>query len=207
MTKYRFGRIGFSILVLFVCLLAPAPTHAQKRKEIHERLSLVKYPATLTFRLDGQPLNATEEVLPQLSLRVLKFDADADWLRKLTLHLQNVSGKTITYVAIFLRFPQTANERGAVGLHQIYLGIDPDHKFNRPELHLAPNETMEISVAQEIDQVKKLVETRLPLAEVFEVEVEMHAVLFDDGTMFQAGVMYQRDPNDSTKWIPIAKPQ
>jgi len=193
--------------VLSLCVIAPTLTPAQKRKEIHERLTLVKYPTTLTFKLNGEPLKATEEVLPHLSLRILKFDADADWLRKLTLQLKNVSGKTITYVMINLRFPQTANEQGRVGLQQIYLGVDPDRKFTRPELHLAPNDTIEISLETEIEQIKRLVETRLPLTEISEVEVEMHAVLFDDGTMFQAGVMYQRDPHDAKKWIPIPKPQ
>jgi hypothetical protein len=207
MANYRFRQIGFLIVaVLFVAVVAPVLTKAQNRKEIHERLSLVKYPVTLTFELDGQPLKATEEVRPELSLRVLKFEADADWLRKLTLQLKNASGKTVTYVVIFLRFPQTANEKGRTGVHQIYLGTDPDGKFPRPELRLAPNDTVEISLAKEIDQIKTLVETRLPLAEVFEVEVEMHAALFDDGTMFQAGMMYQRDPNDPRKWNPIPKP-
>lgn len=106
---------------------------------------------------------------------------------------------------IFLRFPQTANERGAVGLHQIFLGIDPQRKFRRSELRLAPNDTIEIPVAKEIDQIKTLVETRLPLTEVYEVEVEMHEVMFDDGMRFQAGVMYQRDSQDPMKWIPAPK--
>jgi len=207
MAKHRFRQIGFSGLVVVFLFIVPALTQAQNRKEIHERLSLVKYPTTLTFQLDGQPLKSTEEVVPYLSLRILRFEANNDWLRQLTLQLQNVSGKTITYVEIHLTFPQTANEKGRIGLHQIYLGIDPDRKFTRPEIRFAPNDTIELPVAKEIDEIKKLVETRLPLTQVFEVEVEVHAVLFDDGTMFQAGVMYQRDPNEPKKWIPIPKPQ
>ena len=194
-----------TVVLLLTCVVTPALTQAQNRKEIHERLSLVTYPTALTFQLDGQPLKATEEVLPQLSLRVLKFQADAGWLNKLAIELKNVSGKSITYAVINLTFPQTANEKGRVGLHQIFLGIDPDRKFTRSELRLAPNDTIEIPLANELAQIKTFVETRLPLTDVYEVEIEMHAVLFDDGKLFEAGVMYQRDPNNYSKWIPIAK--
>ena len=105
-----------------------------------------------------------------------------------------------------LTFPQTAtNEHPRVGLHQIFLGVDPDRTLARPELRLAPNESMEIPLIARHDDIKKLVESRLSIENITEMEIRIHQVLFNDGTLFETGALYRRnpDPNDPRKWIKI----
>jgi hypothetical protein len=35
------------------------------------------------------------------------------------------------------------------------------------------------------------------------MEVEIHSAFFDDGTLFQAGMLYKRDPKDPHHWITL----
>jgi hypothetical protein len=46
------------------------------------------------------------------------------------------------------------------------------------------------------------------MSSVSKVWVEFHAALFDDGTLFEAGQSFKRnpDPNDPSKWVKIDKP-
>ena len=92
-----------------------------------------------------------------------------------------------------------------MGLHQVFLGVDPEHRFVRPEVRLAPNDSIEIPLASRFTDIKNLIEHKVKIEEVTQMEVRIHQVLFDDGTLFETGSMYRRnpDPNDPRKWIKI----
>jgi hypothetical protein len=99
-------------------------------------------------------------------------------------------------------------KNGATALHQVFLGIHPDHKFPRPELRLAPNEVLDIPLAARYDDLKRLVKvvgSGLAIENLSKLEVEFHAALLDDETLFETGVWYRRnpDPNDPQRWIVI----
>jgi len=177
------------------------------KKTIIRRLTVVKYPVELSFKLNGQPLKSNEAVLFDQAIRTNEFDAEADWLRDFTISVKNTSDKTITYIVLNLRFPEVTRNGGAA-LHQVLLGIDPDQKFSRPELRLAPNEVLEIPLAARYDDIGTLVKTvgsGFAIETLSKVEVEFHAALLDDQTLFQAGAWYRRnpDPNDPRRWIAI----
>ncbi|HSE33227.1 MAG TPA: hypothetical protein VLA93_16755 [Pyrinomonadaceae bacterium] len=177
---------------------------AQNQKAIIRRLTLARYPVEISFKLKGQPVNAREVVRREEGIRAQEFEADRDWLKDLTLRLKNTSGKTITYIVVNLAFPEVT-KNGRTALDQIFLGVDPERKFQRPQLRLAPNEIIEISLAERYAGIKSLVETvaNVPPENVSQVLVDFHAAFFDDGTYFQAGTMYKRDPDDPHKWTPI----
>jgi len=97
---------------------------------------------------------------------------------------------------------------GRAALHQIFFGVEPEKKFPRPELRLAPNESLEIPLAARFDDIKILVkmsESGFAIENVSKLEVEFHAALFDDETLFETGETFRRnpDPNDPQKWIRI----
>jgi hypothetical protein len=152
------------------------------KKTIIRRLTILKYPVELSFKLKGQPLKSTETVLPEEAIRTNEFDADADWLKDFAIIEKNISTKTIAYVQVNLLFPEFTRN-GRVAAHQIHLGVDPDRKFLRPELRIAPNESLEIPLAARYDDLKILVKTvgdGLPIETVSRLQVEFHAALFDD---------------------------
>jgi hypothetical protein len=180
----------------------------QNKKTIIRRLTLTKEPVEISFILKDQPVKGIEAVRTEEGIRTEEFEGDPDWLKDLTLKLRNTSGKSITYIEFDLHFPEVIRN-GRTALHQIFLGVDPDRKFPRAELRLAPNETIEIPMAAGYDDIKTLVEKggNLPLENVTKLWVEFHSALFDDGTLFEAGTLFRRNPNpnDPRKWIPIDK--
>src|SRR5215216_6343699 len=194
-------------LCLFVIFVSGwiKPT-TQNKKTIIRRLTLSKEPVDISYKLRGQPVNASEAVRAEEGIRAQEFEGDPDWVKDLTLRLRNTSGKTITYIQLNLHFPEVTRN-GRTALQQIFLGVDPDGKFSRAELRLAPNETIEIPLTERYDNIRTLVETagKVPLGNVTKVWVEFHAALFDDGTLFEAGTSFKRNPdqNDPRKWIKI----
>jgi hypothetical protein len=187
---------------------------------IVRRLTMVKYPLQLTTDYQNKPIDAKWNFPPDSGVRTLVFDADSDWLRNITFKLKNVSDKKITYIAFFLIFPETAkapprsglnlptvkpsSRARSEGMHQIFFGVDPNGKFQRPVLNLAPGETLEVSLAPEYPQINTLVRVLdFPIDQITQIEVEIHASLFDDGSLFEAGMMYQRDPKDPHHWITV----
>ena len=182
---------------------------AQNKKTIIRRLTLSKEPVDISFKLKGQPLNANHAMHADEGVSADEFDGDSDWVKELTLKLRNTSGKTITYIQLNLHFPEVTSN-GRTALQQIFLGVDPDRKFSRPELRLAPNETVEIPLTEKYPNIKTLVESagKVPMGNLSKVWVEFHAALFDDGTLFEAGTLFKRnpDPNDPRKWVKIDNP-
>lgn len=188
------------------------------QKMIVRRLSMVKYPLELSTDYKNKPVDAKWNVFPDVGFRTQVFEADSDWLRNVAFKLKNVSDKRITYIVLFLTFPETANEptraglnlpsvqqsstKGLAGMHQIFVGIDPDQKFQRPALSLSPGEILEVSLAPEYSRILTLVRLLdFPIEQVNKMEVEIHSAFFDDGTMFQAGMIFKRDPKDPHHWI------
>jgi hypothetical protein len=196
------------VIGLLACLSGWTNLVAQNNKRtVIRRLTVVKYPVELSFKLNGQPLKANETVLFDEGIRTNEFDADVNWLKDFTISVKNTSGKTITYIVLNLRFPEVTRNGGAA-LHQVFLGIDPDQKFSRPELRLAPNEVLEIPLAARYDDIRTLVKTvgsGFAIENLSKVDVEFHAALLDDQTLFEAGAWYRRnpDPNDPRRWIVI----
>jgi len=178
-----------------------SPLIQSKKRSILQRLTYFKYPVEISFQLKGQPLT-NEKLLDQFHSN--DFDADGDWLKDLVIKIKNTSGKTITWMLVNLLFPEVTKD-GAIALHQVFLGVDPDAPFNRPELRVAPNETFEIPLSTKYEDLRKLVKvigSGMAIEDVLKVEVEFHAALFDDETRFQMGLWYRRDQNEPHKWIP-----
>jgi hypothetical protein len=188
-----------SLSLVVICLSGTSLYAQSSKKTVLRRRTLVVEPMEITVEYRGQPVKVNEV-----------FDGDADWLKNLTLKLKNRSAKTITYVVLNLVFPETAaNLDGRVGMHQIFRGIDPDRKLLGPELRLAPGESTLIRLDREHRDIWSLVEVgaKLRIEDISRMIVDLHTVLFDDGTLFSAGSMYRRnpDPNDPHKWIAIDK--
>lgn len=182
---------------------------AQNKKTIIRRLTLSKEPIAISFNLKGQAVNANEAIRSEQGISHEEFEGDSDWIKDLTLKLRNTSDKTITYIQVNLHFPEVTRN-GRTALHQIFLGVDPDGRFHREELRLAPHQTIEIPLSVRYVDLKNLVEKGegMSLANVTKLWVEFHSALFEDGTLFEVGTLYRRNPDqtDPRKWLKIDKP-
>lgn len=194
--------------LLVTCVSGWVNPFARDKKTIIRRLTLSKEPVEITFKLKGEPVNASKATRAAEGIRTEEFDGDEDWLKNLTLKLRNTSDKTITYIVLNLHFPEVT-KNGRTALHQVFLGVDPDGKFQRAELQLEPNETIEVSLAERYEGLKTLVGAgNSRIENVGKMWVEFNSAYFEDGTLFEAGTLFKRNPNqnDLHKWIKIDNP-
>lgn len=181
---------------------------ASDKKTIIRRLTLSKEPVEITFKLKGQPVNGSKATRAAEGIRTEEFDGDQEWLKDLTLKLRNTSDKTITYIVLNLHFPEVT-KNGLTALHQIFLGVDPDGKFQRAELQLEPNKTIEISLAERYDGLKTLAGAgNSRIENVGKIRVDFNSAYFEDGTLYEAGTLFKRNPNQNQlpEWVKIDNP-
>jgi hypothetical protein len=100
------------------------PVAQTNKKTIIRRLTMLRYPIELSFKLKGQLLTSNETVLRDEGIRTNEFDADADWLKDFTISLKNTSGKTIIYTQVNLFFPEVL-WNGRVAMQQSTLESVP----------------------------------------------------------------------------------
>ncbi|HEX8653207.1 MAG TPA: hypothetical protein VF708_20505 [Pyrinomonadaceae bacterium] len=142
-----------------------------------------------------------------------KFLADDDWFKGFTVRLINTSGKNITYISLRLLFARPEDGETAKDPPYVYsltYGRDPSlpkpsTTSNSPQTVLA-GKSIDIALPDEwYDSLKQgLKELKYP-ASIKRMEIALEEVAFEDGTMWSAGQFWQRDPNNSDKWVPIGQ--
>jgi hypothetical protein len=132
-----------------------------------------------------------------------KFLDDDDWLEGLTLRVLNRSDKTVTYVGIQLIFRRNEDqESGLPAGWPINYGFDPfrlnpGDSIPPPQVTpiLAGTET-EIRLSEsEYEEVKKFfAEIGFPAIRK-RMELDIIKIGFSDGTAWNNGLMFRRDPS------------
>ncbi|MFN2530110.1 MAG: hypothetical protein ABR555_02315 [Pyrinomonadaceae bacterium] len=132
---------------------------------------------------------------------------DPNWLRQVSFRITNTSEKPITYIAINLNFPETANTgTGGVALHQITLGDWTFSSIVRQPFNLEPGESREISLETQYSEKISLLKLKQCSAnQVTKIITRLNQVLFVDETLWSGGEFYRRNPDSSDrhKWITI----
>jgi hypothetical protein len=137
------------------------------------------------------------------------FVEDGEWLNDTTFKLTNTYSKPITYLQLNVNFPDVVSKKypGATLQYQILLGRHPIYKADeRPELLIMPGGTIEVSLASEYKEMKRMIElSNYPVNSVNRIEFNLSEAAFNDGTLYSGGRMYERnpDPNGRQKWIQI----
>lgn len=136
-----------------------------------------------------------------------RVEGDDTWLREVTLKVRNKSKKAITYLRLDFTFPETAST-GKVLFHQVFGGRRSDVPTLRgnPPLLLMPNQSTEVSLAAEFDELKRLIEPRHSrVGAINEINVRLGEVMFEDGTLYSGGAIFKRNPDESDprKWLRV----
>lgn len=131
-----------------------------------------------------------------------KVTVGDDWLRNLSFDLQNISNKRIIYVSLRLLFPQTA-AGGPILAYPMHYGERPRLPDQaRKQAPLAPNEKVEIHINDDAyTKLKNFVETRTPMANISDVQIDVDFVAFDDDTAWATGAFMHRKPGNPTRWV------
>jgi len=141
------------------------------------------------------------------------FSDDDDWLRGLTIRIENTSGRVLTHVGIAIHFdrpPDQADPTGA--LWELSYGISPfSFKPNAPipatQVRLIqPGEKVSIALSDvEYDALKSFLnDIKLPLS-LERIHISVYTIGFADGTAW-GGRQYRRDPRAPNGWAPVEKP-
>jgi hypothetical protein len=167
----------------------------QNKKRVEKHKTFLKLPLEISeAKVGDKPIALGEQ-----------FDGDVDWLNGLTIKVRNKSDKTITWASIFFTFPET-RLIGPVMMDQLFIGQRSDMSLKNPPLDLKPGEEMEVSLESHFNSIKQLIESRSRLELVNDVDIEVHEVMFADGTLYSGGSIWKPNPDTASphKWVEIA---
>ena len=142
-----------------------------------------------------------------------KFNDGTDWLKGLTITVENSSGKPITYVRVGLSFPRPDNHETSKDnpySESLEYGVDPVATEGVEVINqiqaLAPGKSIELIMPDEAYVGTKALLKELKFPEnIKRVKVMVEAVGFEDGTVWNGGQFWRRDPTVPRGWSPIEK--
>jgi hypothetical protein len=155
--------------------------------------------------------------LPNQIIPRQRFSASDDWLKDMTIYVENRTDKPVAWLSIALQFPETGNGRTQpTWIYRIQRGRIPavdasnvSARSGKPlyfgpdatPLELQPGQVLAIHVGDYIDKIKAYVETAMPLTFVTNCYIYFDACLLDDGERWVGGVFSAPDPANPGKWI------
>lgn len=195
---------GFSwmlILTAFTAALSSITVMAgQQQERIVEKLSRKEPVKILSIKTKKRALKLG-----------LKFPDDDDWLRGCTIRVGNTSGKTIKFISIELSFPRPEDEASAQEpplSHTITYGrmLPAPGETALPDQskRIRPGDTINLALPDsEYDGLKSFLQSLNYPTSIKRLKIRIEDVLFDDDTMWHAGMLLRRDPDNPERWIPI----
>ncbi len=135
-----------------------------------------------------------------------EFDELDDWIKRLSLEVNNVAAKPIVFLQVNLKFPDTLSS-GSIMVYPIRIGKQPGVMMspNRQDLNFKPTEKLQISASIEYEEIEKFLRTRHSLADIKKIEIEVGFIIFQDGTAWAAGDFLRPDPNNPRRYINVGR--
>lgn len=136
-----------------------------------------------------------------------KISANDDWLRGLTIRVRNDSNKPVTSVSIAIQFRRPENQAQELDLiAPIEYGQNPFTPLQEgssiPPEFILPGQTRDIALSDEgYDSLRSMLDELKYPTSIRSVKVEVRVIGFSDGTAWNTGKIFRRDPNNPDKWI------
>ena len=141
-----------------------------------------------------------------------RFSAGEDWLKTLTIGIQNTSGKVVTYIDIGVFVPRHNDQNKAPPFHFSLFSGDKQAalKMEDSGLLFEPSSSPDRSVAvrmglDEFTSIRSSLSKLGYPSKIGAIELQIEEVVFSDGTVWSLGRWYRTDPSDRRKLIPIGK--
>jgi len=176
--------------------MLPIPVAAKKEHRLLKKLSWKNEPV----KVIGVKIKSREIKLGE------QFTDDDDWLKGFKIKILNVSDKQITFVNLRFDFPipegfaidvPSSYEFGYGRSPQISAEVKtPD---SQPPISVGESREIVLSDTQYNKLAEFLSQTHYPRS-IKHVEIVLDQVLFDDDSMWSAGGIFRRDPNDRDGW-------
>ena len=170
-------------------------------QQAHERtvmkVNAPNEPVKITkFKLKGTPRGFGQN-----------FTDDDDWLRGMTVNIQNTSNKPIVYLEISLDFPRPENQSSEQPppfqsslRYGSYAVMNSPLPPDAPAL-LMPNERAELKLTdQDYDSLIATLKQLDYPASLKKIELTISTVIFNDDTGWRLGTPIRRDPTKPDRW-------
>lgn len=137
-----------------------------------------------------------------------KFNGDEDWLRGLTIHVKNVSGKRILFASIDLFF-SSAEPGGPHAIDQVEYGnrqlLTRSPTSNELGTGIEPQQEVDIRLEGiNYDRIRSLL-AEVGAVDVPRLKISVGRVIFDDDVTWYAGSHFQQEGTEAGFWNNIDK--
>lgn len=123
-----------------------------------------------------------------------KFADGDDWFKSLSIRMENVSGKTVTYVSVGLLFPRDAQVLGKTPpfYYTLFLGHHPKASatalLNVSPLALKPGESVTIALSDsDYSYITNNWRQLEPNRSIKDIRLHLYEIFFDDNTGWRVG--------------------
>jgi hypothetical protein len=160
---------------------------------------------SLEQAFDGNPQLRVTKIKTGPHIRKFKeaFDESDDWAKRLSLEVESVATKPITFLSVNLNFPET-KVSGSMMSFPVEVGIRQGHPSTTP-LKLMPGEKFELSVGDNYERLEQFIGKRHSMHQIHKMQVEIGFIIFEDGTAWAAGDFLRPDPNNPTHYINVGR--
>ena len=141
-----------------------------------------------------------------------KFIDNDDWLRGLTVRVQNNSSRTVTSIRVEVQFARPQDtEHNPPAIWYLDYGDYPllyKTEEEMPSLRVKPvlpGESLDISLSDNdfYEMTRFLEEVRYSNGSTDKIELRITAIGFSDKTLWNVGNLLKRDPNSFWGWSPL----
>jgi hypothetical protein len=130
-----------------------------------------------------------------------------DWFAELTVEIENTSDKTIANIQIALGFPDEPGLKGNPARDYIAYGTREVSEPNLSEPPLKPGEKAVLKI-KDYESLRDFLDRVGHSKDLGgELRIDIASVLFTDDTMWAAGQILRRDPDNPKIWRPEKKPR
>jgi hypothetical protein len=197
------------VSMLFVCLLFgrhTAATGTLGTKAVGVDYLITDYDAVAVTKIAvaSQPIHPGLSAGARVDKPGTPFQADEDWIKNMSIFVQNRTDKVMVCAELELFFPDTGSgsEGQPVTGYTVTVGQRPDWSLyyrdgtrmtpdpTKKPLAVAPGQTVEVSLAGDIDDLQAAVERTLLFSKVTRVNIARENFYFEGGLRWAPAVGY-----------------
>ncbi len=137
-----------------------------------------------------------------------KFNDTDNWLKGLTVQVENISGKNINFVSVLVVHARdkTEDSNGAPFGDFISYGVSPFQKPSAPAQMqvIPPGGSVELILSESAYDENRLALKNLKYKKsVSKIDLSVEEVGFEDGTAWSKGQYWRPDPSNPGQWLPF----
>jgi hypothetical protein len=139
-----------------------------------------------------------------------KFNDTDDWLKGLTVNVENISGKNINFVSVLIVHARDKTDEASSGApfgDFISYGVSPFKRSSAPAQVqvIPPGGSVELTLSERAYDENNIALKNLKYTKgVKRIELSVEEVGFEDGTAWSKGQFWRPDPSKPGQWLRLS---